>query len=481
MSIETHDAAPEEVLSNYNQELSNLTHDQILQWASELTTKMADIELERAPILEPAQVDAAIREESIRARRLAGEVGLAIQAMLKNQPNDMESSLVAQNIIQSASEIQNKAATSSDQIVKSKDVLLQLYELNRELLFFLAQPRTPEGFITGQNWISKYFFDQYYDSRNQSASSEVRPLTPEEVSEGQQEIMKRINLRDYEGKTTNTQVTLENLIPAIYEAAPDTSLTILDIGAGEGRIAIPLAALGHKINALDLSPSMKGAITQRAAEFRDDYLYHEPNELVDTTISTMNKLNARTNDTETDIERITEHIKAQTGNFFNLDRKAYSELFGEQPADVAIIMWHTFGFAGDHDGQLKVLQNIYANLKQGGRIIIEMPDRNFGPYARAVREFHAQELAKKQSDPDYKPLPLGALIDAPSNDNGNLSTSSQSVSAPRYFPSNEEISDVLGEAGFNILDTKNYFVPQQSHQDKTLVIKENLFIAEKAA
>ncbi len=41
---------------------------------------------------------------------------------------------------------------------------------------------------------------------------------------------------------------------------------ILDVGAGTGRVALDLAAAGHKVTALDLDAELLGALSERAAE-----------------------------------------------------------------------------------------------------------------------------------------------------------------------------------------------------------------------
>jgi SAM-dependent methyltransferase len=40
---------------------------------------------------------------------------------------------------------------------------------------------------------------------------------------------------------------------------------VLDVGAGTGRVALPLAAAGHAVTALDLDPDLLGALRERAA------------------------------------------------------------------------------------------------------------------------------------------------------------------------------------------------------------------------
>jgi len=110
------------------------------------------------------------------------------------------------------------------------------------------------------------------------------------------------------------------------------------------------------------------------------------------------------------------------------------------------------------------LKNIFDNLRPGGKILIEMPDRNFGGYARALREFHAV-------NPD---TPFGTILDSPSASN-NPTEQNQATDTPRYFPTSEEIIGAIAETGFSFEKAPTYFVQSENG----LVVKENLFIATK--
>lgn len=53
--------------------------------------------------------------------------------------------------------------------------------------------------------------------------------------------------------------------PAILAAHLAPASTVLDLGAGAGRLSIPLAELGHRVTAVDVSPEMLAAIDGSAA------------------------------------------------------------------------------------------------------------------------------------------------------------------------------------------------------------------------
>lgn len=417
-------------------------------------------------------------------RQLAGEVGIAIGEMLRDQDCELEHALVVQNIIDEAAKIKRGEfdATNKENFYDEEETALSaLKQFNRNLISFLAKPRSLDGYRQGQLFIARFLSDKYYDNPAHQKSFDSRPITPSDLSEGQSEIMKRINLRDYENSTSNTLLTLTALFHEIEGAKPDQLQTILEIGCGQGRIAIPLASLGHKINALDISEEALEALKIRAQNVSEKLTgassgTDDPDPLAGQITEVKEKIHATTDHDDYYGEKIPENIITAEGDFFELDKKDYEQKFGAEKADSVVIMWHTFGFAGNREGQLKLLKNVYDNLKPGGRLIIEMPDRNFGPYARAIREFYAQELQKKQEDPDYKIWPYGTLVDSPSQSD-NPSDSQGSFLAPRYFPSNLEMMQVLADSGFRLLHMNDYFVANEDNN--SLKIKENLWVAKK--
>ena len=431
-----------------------------------------------------------LREETVESRRLAGAIGQAIEEMLPNQSAGHEAAMIVQNIVTGSNELARgffDGEYREDSTAKNRWSILR--EFNRELIIVLARQRTPASFIKSQDILHRFISSPFYDEQVFDPAKH-RPIEPGEIAAGQEKIMSEINLQEYEDKTTNTATALENLISEVYETKPDYSMTVLDIGCGDGRVAIPLAALGHQVNALDISNKMIVGLAARAEQFSKDYIEQvgtiyqhgkvaTTNSLLNTSIGVFEKINSVSNDFEQDVESAPEHINGAVGDFFELNQAEYERKFGTKPADVAIIMWHTFGFAGTHDGELQVLNNIFQNLQPGGRIIIEMPDRNFGPYHEAIAAHYASELEKKRQNPDYKPYPLGTLFDAPSKQEGALTSGSETVAVPRYLPSNKEIWQVIEEVGFSFLKIKNYFVSAENEQGEVLIIKENMFVAEK--
>jgi SAM-dependent methyltransferase len=50
------------------------------------------------------------------------------------------------------------------------------------------------------------------------------------------------------------------------ELARDAEHGVLDVGAGTGRVSLPLAQAGHRVTALDIDPELLAALRERAAE-----------------------------------------------------------------------------------------------------------------------------------------------------------------------------------------------------------------------
>ena len=55
---------------------------------------------------------------------------------------------------------------------------------------------------------------------------------------------------------------------AVRALLPDSeaSLDVLDVGGGTGGLAVPLAALGHRVTVVDPSPDALAALARRASE-----------------------------------------------------------------------------------------------------------------------------------------------------------------------------------------------------------------------
>ncbi|MEU5369006.1 methyltransferase domain-containing protein [Streptomyces sp. NPDC005951] len=102
---------------------------------------------------------------------------------------------------------------------------------------------------------------------------------------------------------------------------------VLDLGCGPGAYAIPLAASGAAVTGVDLSPALleraKAGAAEAGAELR--------------------------------------LVQADMREFIEPDR-----------FDLAISMYTSFGLFADHDENMRVLRNVRASLKPGGRLLIDL-------------------------------------------------------------------------------------------------------------
>jgi SAM-dependent methyltransferase len=81
----------------------------------------------------------------------------------------------------------------------------------------------------------------------------------------------------------------------LARAAPDG---VLDVGAGTGRVALPLARAGHAVTALDIDPALLGVLTERAEDVSvatlaadaQDFALDEPVGLVIVPMQTLQLL-----------------------------------------------------------------------------------------------------------------------------------------------------------------------------------------------
>lgn len=345
-----------------------------------------------------------------------------------------------------------------------------LSEINRELEMIVAMEPKLENFIQAQFILNRYLADTAPTGDRLSVSEKV-------ISDGLAHLYnnREFSLRDYEGKTSDTSQSLTALFQSIGETRLRESadgrreLLVYDIGAGDGRMAIPLALSGCRVVGIDISPRMVEDSQTRSGQYVAAFRNGSNDHLVESTQRAFSACDLDI--TKDNLDQVTSRIDICEGNFNNFGSEEFRQNFGETQPDVIIIMWHTLGFVSGVEGMKTVLKNAYDILRPGGRIFIEMPDRNFGGYARAIREFH-----------DLNPGELlGALRDAPSASADSPTEQNEERATWRYFPKNSEIIDSLSGVGFDVHLTfpKSYFVLAGDDSDQRPLIKENLFVATK--
>lgn len=126
----------------------------------------------------------------------------------------------------------------------------------------------------------------------------------------------------------------------------DPPATILDLCCGPGRYAIPLAAQGYQVTA------------------------------VDRTRFFLNELQTRSAEASVDIEIV------------ESDMRAFCR---PNAFDAAINMLTSFGYLDDPEDDIKVLQNLLASLKPGGRLLMEVTPREWLIHTYQARDWYRRD------------------------------------------------------------------------------------------
>jgi len=278
--------------------------------------------------------------------------------------------------------------------------------------------------------------------------------------------------------------------------------TVLDLGAGEGRIAIALARLGFNVVGLDISQEQLQRGEQRLREEGEGLRGERQNPKLsynalrkledegrlsqrpilddeatrqhyvtlkgdfDTMLYDVNQLLVDWDQLHPDIDKYT---------FFNADpwnEYAFEDprdMFAEVTFDVAMFNWHTFCEISSSDKQQDALRSAMRMLNPGGLFILEIPDRTVDPYASLIKEYH-------DSHPNSR---YGTRQDTFEKDD---KTSEEFT--PRYFPGRNEIVTQLQAAGFEIdpsEDVETYLITSDNQESgkKQLNAKELFIVAHK--
>lgn len=140
----------------------------------------------------------------------------------------------------------------------------------------------------------------------------------------------------------DTFASAEEEIADLIELAGVGPGSVLDLGCGPGRHALPLARAGYPVTAVDTSQLLLGQLAQASGEL--------PIEI----------------------------IEADMRNF-------------QRPGafDLALVMWTSFGYFRDETDHLKVLANLHASLKPGGKLVLDLVGVEY--LARNLEPVHLTE------------------------------------------------------------------------------------------
>ena len=135
-------------------------------------------------------------------------------------------------------------------------------------------------------------------------------------------------------------------IDALLALTGVATRSVLDLGCGPGRHAIPLAARGLEVTAVDLSPSLLERARQRAGKA----------------------------DVAVDWQRADMREFTRPDSF-----------------DLVISMWTSFGYFDDPGDDLKVLENCHPALHPGGALLLDVVGKEY--VVRNIEPVHLTEYA----------------------------------------------------------------------------------------
>ncbi len=132
---------------------------------------------------------------------------------------------------------------------------------------------------------------------------------------------------------------------ALARLAGIESGRVLDLGAGPGRHALPLADSGYSVTALDTSGWLLGRLEEQAGQ------------------------------AGLEIEIVTDDMRSfrRQGSF-----------------DLVLVLWTSFGYFSDPADHLRVLENVRDSLVPGGRVVLDLVSREH--VAHTLQPVHLTEF-----------------------------------------------------------------------------------------
>lgn len=277
---------------------------------------------------------------------------------------------------------------------------------------------------------------------------------------------------------------------------------VLDLGTGEGRIAGMLARMGKHVVGMDISQTQlnhgKERLMEEGAGLRGEtenaqLSYNALKKIqAERKLKGLQPLTIDLDDAQTASRYVTFQgsfhtlfktlndfvlewrsnpgSKGDIGEFLTTSEYAFEDTrdqFADASFDMVTLNWHTFCEVGDPENQKWFLRDLMRVMALGGTGVIEIMDRNVGPYAEALSEYHKS----------HPTVPYGTIEDTTSTDEGEASKDDQDMNTARYFPDRTELVTLLRGVGFEIdpeKDIKTYLI---RHKDPTIG-KETLQVKE---
>lgn len=358
-------------------------------------------------------------------------------------------------------------------------------------------------------------------------------LEPAVLSSAQEKLYNNSDLREWEEKTADTYQSLRHILEIFNQRAKaakkaerryfsfldsfeeevhnpwDLEIkTVLDCGTGEGRIGGALARLGYHVMGIDISQTQLDRIPERLKQEGEGLKgkrqyaglsYHALKQLAAEGVvksfilpdkeaanyhlpvkGNFLELNSVLSQTIKDWEKKFPGVDKR--QFFDIspsDQYAFSDprdYFADAGFDAVLFNWHTFCEAGSIDNMKDLLRQVLNILDLGGQLIIEIPDRSVGPYAKSLEAYHEKHPKE----------PLGTIKDTTSTKPGVATeTATEEDDTPRFFPDRNELIELLVSLGYIIdpkKDVQTYLVTNTDPQtnETHLQVKELFMVAQKA-
>lgn len=266
-----------------------------------------------------------------------------------------------------------------------------------------------------------------------------------------------------EEKTANTTETLRRLFSIIDHHHYQN---VLDLGTGEGRIAIPLAMRGLHVTGIDQVEKKLLSVAERLAKevhktSENGYSWPHLEKLIEEGVIQESALNFN-------YQEVLKNYVPLKGNFFQIE-EALTQAKKSETYDLVTFTWHTFCETGTVDNQIGVLKQVYNRLNPGGMVYIEIPDRTVGAYKYALNE-------NLRRHPDE---PVGVSRDSTCLRYG-VACVYDETAPPRFFPGRDEIRNLLRSLGFVHVKLDTYLVTSQDNTGKKYIeVKELVITAMK--
>ncbi len=304
-------------------------------------------------------------------------------------------------------------------------------------------------------YTKKHKPDIKFDEANYQAYEKeafVKEKTPYELNLSNPDTLELI-----EEKTADTGKTLERLFDLIGK---NNYQKVLDLGVGEGRIAVPLAMKGVEVLGVDQVERELAKIDKRVKQEigKKGNSWKHLEELISSG-------KVKESDFDFSLDNVRKRIKTKTGNFFDLN----NVLDKDDKFDLVTFTWHTFCETGTIDNQRDVLVQVYNNLNPGGSVYIEIPDRTVGAYKFALYE-------NSRRHPEE---PIGVSRDSTCLTPGVACVYDEQA-PPRFFPGRTELTSLLESIGFVDVEIDTYLITSHDKEsNEYLEVKELVVTAKK--